>query len=125
MSYDILDSVMGQMSDGMWENSHAVERYWRNANISKKDGTIGIKVNTDTSWKSASPYGGMSDEEIRGYFAKKIKAVAKQELEDYSKGEWNRNNEAVLDYLSRSNRKPVRVKDAYKLYDHLLGRNKK
>lgn len=123
VSYDILDSVMGQMSDGMWENSRAVEKYWRNANIDKKDGTIGIKVNMDTSWRGRSPYGNMSDEEIRGYFAKKIKAVAKEELGE--NGDWSRNNETELQYLSRSNRKPVRVKDAYKLYDHLLGRNKK
>lgn len=125
VSYDILDSTMGQMSDGMWENSTAVERYWKNADISKKNGTIGIVVNTSPSWKNSNPYGAMSDEEIRGYFAKKIKAVVKQELEDYSKGDWSRDNEAELQYLSRSNRKPVRVKDAYKLYDHLLGRNKK
>lgn len=125
VSYDIMDSVMGQMSDGMWENSRAVEKYWRNANITKKDGTIGIKVNTASSWANPSPYSGMSDEEIRGYFAKKIKAVVKQELEDNQSGEWSRDNETELQYLSRSNRKPVRVKDAYKLYDHLLGRNKK
>lgn len=125
VSYDIMDSVMGQMSDGMWENSRAVEKYWRNANITKKDGTIGIKVNTASSWANQSPYGGMSDEEIRGYFAKKIKAVVKAELEDNQSGEWSRDNETPLQYLSRGNRKPVRVKDAYKLYDHLLGRNKK
>ena len=125
VSYDIMDSVMGQMSDGMWENSRAVEKYWRNANITKKDGTIGIKVNTASSWANPSPYSGMSDEEIRGYFAKKIKAVVKQELEDNQSGEWSRDNETQLQYLSRGNRKPVRVKDAYKLYDHLLGRNKK
>ena len=27
---DILGSVMGQMSDGIWENTRSMEKYWKN-----------------------------------------------------------------------------------------------
>ena len=38
MSEDVLNSVIGQLSDGMWENSRVMEHYWPFVNIKNVDG---------------------------------------------------------------------------------------
>ena len=33
--YDVCRSVIGQLSDGIWENSPVMNKYWRNISVKK------------------------------------------------------------------------------------------
>ena len=130
-SRDIINAVVGQLSDGMWENSPGMERYWKFAHGLDKDGNIVV----DNGYKSEEYYGGMnrygytprklrwvysafskmSDDQVKKYFANKIKQIVKEEGL-----EWNRNNTDPCEYLDYHS--GVTVRDAYKVYDKLLGR---
>ena len=119
---DILRSVSGQLSDGIWENSRAMEKYWQNLDFDEKDGNLVIHTKSE-GWDN--PFRAMDDQKIRDYVAGKIKQIVKIELRDNGmddKANWNRNNDMKLDYLSRKRDNPITIKDAYKLYDALLGR---
>lgn len=110
----IISSVLGQMSDGMWENTKAMEKYWKNANLNGNT----LTVNNDNS---DSGFHQKSDTEIRIYFANKIKQVVKECCGD-SKGIWKRMSTRYVDYLSRSSI-DIDISMAYECYDFILGRN--
>lgn len=109
---DVLNAVIGQLSDGIWENSRGMEKYWEYADIERKGSEIYIVVDRD-SW--ASGYRGKSDEDIKRYFAQKVKQIVKEEGL-----EWSRDNTDVSNYLDYHS--GVTVQDAYRVYDKLLGR---
>lgn len=121
---EYLDPVMGQLSDGMWENSPKMEAYWL-CNSLTDDGIEMEDYTTSFSGRKTywNPLYKKSDEEVRSWFADKLKAVVKHWLEDYgSSGEgWNRLNTAEVDYL----RNGQTVAGAYKAYDSLKGRPSK
>lgn len=85
-NYEILDSVLGQMSDGIWENSPVVEGYWRFATIEKSDDNkIVIAVSTiyGTNYHDnkclKNRFADMTDDKVKVYFANKIKQIVKME----------------------------------------------
>lgn len=123
---DILDSVLGQMSDGIWENSPAMDKMWSNMDFQQLHDKIVMAtpegyVNWNNTWGRNNGWYGKTDEEVRNYLARKIKQVIKTEQEDGGiKGKWSRDNTEVSDYLTRN--KPITVADAYELYDLLKGR---
>ena len=106
---DVLDSVMGQLSDGIWENSPGMNKYWEHADIDFIGNEINIVV--DNSWGSG--FRGKSPEEIKKWFAKKVKQIIKEEGLA-----WKRDNEESAEYMHGD----VKVRDAYRVYDKLLGR---
>lgn len=109
---EILNSVIGQLSDGIWENSRGMERYWQYADIETRGSEIYIAVNTEDYY---SGFRGKTEDQIKKYFATKIKQIIKEEGLD-----WNRNNTDVSTFLDRGS--GVTVQDAYRVYDKLLGR---
>lgn len=128
---EVLDSVIGQLSDGIWENSPAMEKYWRTLDIVKENGTLCFKVvgqgyvdkrfdpnGRNRSRYIDSPWRGKSDEEVLKWFAQKVKQVVKTEITYGSSAKWDRNDTTELDYMSSG----ITVKDAYKVYDALLKR---
>jgi hypothetical protein len=120
----ILDSVMGQLSDGKWENSPGMNKYWRNANV-KMDASdaVIIEVNTEAY---GSGFRGRDDAWILRKFAGWLKNVAQTELEDGAGGysaEWSRSDQTNLCYLNHGDVKVVTIADAYRAYDTLKGRN--
>lgn len=121
---EYLDPVMGQLSDGIWENSPKMEAYWL-CNSLTDDGIEMEDYTTSFSGRKTywNPLYKKSDEEVRSWFADKLKAVVKKWLGDYdSRGEgWNRLNTAEVDYL----RNGQTVAGAYKAYDSLKGRPSK
>lgn len=131
---DIIDSVFGQMSDGIWENSSRMEGYWRYADMMCQDGKIFLVINNTCSDSKKygskfdtynNPYIYMSQEQVINFFANKIKQIVYIEFGDSSgKHMWQRNDQTVLDYLTRSYNNPVTVADAYKAYDILKGRSR-
>ena len=73
-NYDILSSVIGQLSDGIWENSRQCERYWKSLDIIK-DENDEIIIISNNSWLFNT------NDECKKYFATKMKQIVKKELE--------------------------------------------
>ena len=126
---DMLNSVIGQMSDGIWENSKSMDKYWMFASVERDiDGENVIEINAGTGKPYCNRYvyngfANMSDDQIREFFAKKIKQIAKIELKDNDKTSgWKRNNtEFKSCYLNYN--EDISIADAYLCYEFLLGRN--
>lgn len=128
---EILDSIIGQMSDGMWENSPAMEHYWRFINVEKVGKELAFVVDgTQGEWEAGSRPGhshftenyfmtklGGKEDAIKQFMAKKLKAIAKEEIKDeHNPLGWYRNNEMESGYLAGT------ISDVYFVYETLLGR---
>ena len=129
-AYDIFDSLMGQISDGYWENSDRMQKYWNFAKICHGlNGEVVIEVESDgytwDKWSyrmTVNPYYHMSDNKIREFFANKMKTIAKVEMEDENAGNmWKRDCEMALHYLGRDSN--ITVRDIYCIYDLMHSRN--
>ena len=121
---EILNSVVGQMSDGIWENTPGYDRYWKNVDVTEEDGEIVIYGGT----AYGSPFldyhssTGVKDESaVRKFMAHKIKQIVKIEAED-GNGDiiWKRDCETPLSYMGYD--ETITVRDCYRVYDKLLGR---
>lgn len=120
---DMLDAVIGQMSDGYWENTPMMAGYWKFVTT----GTAGDEVTLEVDEMSGGRHGnryinnrfyGLSDDAVKKFFADKIKFLIKEE----GLGKWDRDNESETDFLSYD-RPRYRVKDCYYAYEILKGRN--
>lgn len=106
---NILGSVIGQMSDGIWENTRSMEKYWNSLNYSVDE--AGYLVVEDKYYVCAKPL---------DFFANKIKQIIKTEIEDgNSHLVWSRACDAIPSYMHGT----VTVGDCYKLYELLKGRS--
>lgn len=113
-----LDPVMGQLSDGMWENSPRMEPYWLYNSLTE-EGIVMVPSGSAFGRRTyTNPLYDKSDIEVRSWFADKLKAVVKEWLKDGGTGEWSRINHEEVDYL----RGGQTVAGAYKVYDSLKGR---
>lgn len=106
---NILSSVLGQLSDGIWENSRSMEKYWKNLSYSTNaQGYIELE---DRAGVCSS---------VTEFFANKIKQIIKIEIDDgNTKMYWDRSCSAVPCYMHGV----VTVGDCYQLYELLKGRN--
>ena len=119
---DMLDAVIGQMSDGYWENTPMMRGYWKFVTTGTSGNEVTLNVDTasgarDGDRRVENRFYGMSDDAVKKFFADKIKFLIKEE----GLGKWARDNEETTDYLSYSD--PYRVKDCYYAYEVLKGRN--
>jgi len=124
-SRDVLNAVVGQIADGIWENSPGMDKYWRFASGLDKDGNLvvynGYEQETCYGYGQRRPiwyysaFNEMDDDAVKKYFARKIKQIVKEEGL-----EWDRNNTEHCNYLDYDS--GVTVRDAYRVYDRLLGR---
>lgn len=145
IALEVLDNVIGQMSDGMWENSRVMEHYWPFVKIQKIDGFVCIVVNTEydydrlsivvdhdryyhnnvwNNWFLRSDKLARDCNKIKKFFAKKIQQIVRENAKDYN---WENKrmslkNDTTLAYM-HSYRKdengdylPITVADAYKVY---------
>lgn len=108
---DILSSVIGQMSDGIWENTRSMEKYWRSLDF--KTDANGYLVIIDRHGVTSDPI---------EFMANKIKQIIKIEIDDGANLRWERTCSRIPDYISRSSSNPITVGDCYKLYEQLKGR---
>lgn len=121
----ILNSVIGQLSDGIWENSTAMEKYWMTTGI-WHDGDDLI-IETGDFGKSyevidgncvKNGFGIYSDAEVLCWFATKIYQIAKEEVKDtYSAmpKKWYKNDDTELIYFGNG----IFMKDAMEVRDSL------
>lgn len=119
---DMLDAVIGQMSDGYWENTPMMRGYWKFVTTGTSGNEVTLNVDAASGARDGdrhidNRFYGMSDDAVKKFFADKIKFLIKEE----GLGKWDRGNEATTDYLSYHD--PYRVKDCYYAYEVLKGRN--
>ena len=132
-NYEILASVDGQLSDGMWENSPAMEGYWLFDHIEQDKQTGEVLIYISKQWGEyrfnrykQNRFLGMSDSGIRTWFGKKIKQIIKQEIKDAWENhpiEWKRDCEVESKYLGYD--EAITPALCYKAYDKLLGRRER
>jgi hypothetical protein len=105
----ILGSVIGQMSDGIWENTRSMEKYWKSLDYGKDpSGYIWLD---DRHGVTADVY---------DFFANKIKKIIQIEIEDGNNQLiWSRTCAGVPYYMHGN----VTVGDCYEMYELLKGRN--
>jgi hypothetical protein len=107
---NILSSVIGQMSDGIWENTRSMEKYWKSLDYgTDANGYIYLE---DTHYVCP---------DVVSFFANKIKQIIKIEIDDGGNSGlvWDRSC-SVSPYYMHGN---VTVGDCYELYELLKGRN--
>jgi hypothetical protein len=107
----ILHACIGQMSDGIWENTRSMEKYWKSLSINE-DSSGMIEID-DRYFVCSSP---------ADFMANKIKQIIKIEIDDgNTKLEWSRTCSAVPQYITYGS--PITVGDCYELYELLKGRD--
>lgn len=86
---EILNSVIGQMSDGIWEGSSYMEGYWNFVEIHEDNNIYLFDRPWDWEGRNSlnNKFYGMSDKDVKTFFAKKIKKIASIELKDNYIGE--------------------------------------
>lgn len=138
-NYEILRSVIGQMSDGIWENSPSMNKYWQFSMIEKStDNKIVIAISEmhqihyrnygKGGYKYTSLKNGfinMTDKKVINFFANKIKQIVKIEesnlkelYNDTSKDlSWREDNQQKCGYIG--DKEIITVADAYAAYKNL------
>lgn len=108
---EILNSVIGQMSDGIWENTRSMEKYWKSLNYSVDPS--GYIIIEDRHYVCSNPV---------DFFANKIKQIVKIEMDDgNTRLTWSRACSAIPQYITYGS--PITVGDCYELYELLKGRD--
>lgn len=131
-SLNVLKSTLGQLSDGMWENSRKADRYWPFADAEMIDGNVCLVINKEynkrygsgrNAWGYTNGFQidlGMDPIRIKDYFAKKIRAVVRENAKDYpTRGiKCTAKCEVALDYMSDYDNydNEIRACDAHKVY---------
>lgn len=108
----IIDSVIDQLSDGIWESSPAMCKYWQYCHIQGTD----LIIDND-NWNSG--FRGRNEDWIKHWFASKLKKVVQEEVGNNKQG-WDRNNMEISIYISYNN--DMTISHCYECYEYLLGR---
>ena len=119
--YSVLRSVIGQLSDGIFENSPMVEKYWQGCNIERaEDGEVLINCNFYI-------FSDPTEKGIKQWFANKIKQIVKCEIDNGASFRWDKGDKSILTYMhdychiyNDPERKDPTVADAYGVYKALL-----
>lgn len=91
-AYEILESVVGQLSDGIGEGKFLYEKFWRFVDVllNPNNNHVEIRIsnlNCEKSWFYPTrwifnPFLSQTDEEIKKWFARKIKWIVRTEAQD-------------------------------------------
>lgn len=130
-SLNVLKSTLGQLSDGIWENSRKAEHYWPFADAEMINDNVCIVISKE-GYKSYGSWGytngfcyilNFDPVRIKDYFAKKIQAVVRENAKDYpTRGiKCTAKCEVALDYMSDYDNydNEIRACDAHKVYKAL------
>ena len=107
----ILGSVLGQLSDGIWENTPSMNKYWK---------SLEVKSDAENNIVIVDKYNVCND--AIDFMANKIKQIIKIEIDDgNNKLYWDRCCTEKPVYIGyRGN---ITVGECYQLYDLLKGRD--
>ena len=113
----VIDSMKGQLTDGIWENSRKSYSEAVSLHYCAEAKAICVPKHFRLNkW-------GSDETAIRKYIARRIKQVAKQEFVDEGLdpiANWNRSNQYILCYLNDAT-----VAEVYKAYDEVLKRKER
>lgn len=142
-SRDVLISVLGQLSDGLWCNSAVMRHYWPFADIETRNGQVCIIIACPSS---TNPYSDPFEENsiwnnwfvradklsgnptlIKEFFAKKIKEIVKANAHKYNWPMINRritkHNKTPIDYMASYDKangyRKLLVSEVYTVYEAL------
>lgn len=135
---NILLNVLGQLSDGIWENSRVAEHYWPFVDITTdedqsvyiivhKPGSKHVYRNNSTfeNWFLRHDKLGSDKTSIKEWFAKKIKQVVAHERKDNPARnlKFKADNDTEMDYMSSYDKeddyRPLKISEAYSVYKAL------
>lgn len=133
-SLNVLLSTLGQLSDGIWENSNVARHYWEFAEVEMIDNEVClvIKKNAYESYgRNSRPIENyfrtrmhLDPTAIKKYFANKVRAVVRENAKDYPNAgiKCTAKCDVELDYMSSyDNREiPIKASDAYRVYKALI-----
>ena len=139
VSKSILNNDLGQLSDGMWENSSTMAHYWPYVEIEMVDKEVCIVIykpgssckiflrenNCFNNWFVRMDKMDCDITKIKKWFAGKIKAIVNENAKDYpNRGiKFNAKCDADLDYMSMMdadhNYRDHKVSEAYAVYKAL------
>ena len=130
--FEVLNSTLGKMSDGIWENSTFNEGYWPFAEVEMIDGEIWIVISNERSkqigrntWRPNRFWDKyqFNEDKIRNFFANKVKAVVKTEMADNpDRGlKFSDKCNVKLEYMGgyEHDAEPITAADAYAVYKAL------
>ena len=140
IALEVLDNVIGQMSDGMWENSRIMEHYWPFVKIEKVEGKVCIVIDATNNSSAYHPNNswnnwfirydklGKDRGKIKEFFAKKIRKIVNENAKDcnWKNKRMSLKNDTTLDYMHsyRKNENgdytPITVADTYRVYKALI-----
>ena len=85
-----VQSIFGQLSDGLWENSPRMEGYWRFAEAKSLDGETCLEISDEElDWPRGytrpviNKLIWMTDQEIVGWLVEKAKKIIAEERKDW------------------------------------------
>ena len=138
VSKSILDNVLGQLSDGMWENSKTMEHYWPFVEIKMVEDDVCIVIrkpgvsNIQDKWHTNNTYNNWflrNDKlncdpiKIKKWFANKIHRIVSENAKDYPNSgiKFSAKCEASLDYMYdyTTSGRDHKVSEAYAVYKSL------
>jgi len=122
---DIIESIRGQLSDGIWEHTSANIKYWTNFESAIYNGKVYILVSPEEynfafGKKNINPFYSMADTDVKKYLARKLKQIVKIELTDKglitkdTKPGFDKTDtydDIDLDYVSRVKTRRITVSD--------------
>jgi len=129
VALSVLNSVMGQLSDGIWENSPNMTSYWKDLRIANDNNFIVFVVQEHDRYDKymkryyKNYYRDMTDIEILKFWLRKIKAIFSVELKYYpDRGlKWSVDCKEVLRYYNDN----LMVSDVFTVYTELKENIKK
>ena len=135
-SLNVLKSTLGQLSDGIWENSRKAERYWPFAEAEMINGSVCLMISKEYSkhygygrnaWGYTNGFRAdfaMDTTAIKKYFANKVRAVVRENAKDYPSHHirCDAKCDVELDYMHCCDKSDIQIKasDAYKVYKALI-----
>ncbi len=128
MAMEVIDSVMGQLSDGMWENSNnrSIKDMWSCTDVEDDGKNIILKLYNKSSYSYGSPYNSWfraDEKKIFDYIASHAKQVVKFfEKEEGSDYAWSRTNNNEAFGFGGHGVSDIKISDVYRVYDILKGR---
>ena len=112
---NILDGLMGQLSDGIWENSSKMEPYWRNNHFEMEESTGRILFILEDNPGWWNPFISWDSGKILEWLGKHVKTVAKA-----TGLKWSRDNTEPQKWYFHGD---WTIQQVYFVYEMLMGRD--
>lgn len=118
----VLENVIAQLSDGIWENDSRMRHYWPYINIAKKQGYGCIEIldpDSRDNWFSEKL--NLDESSILEWFAQRIRDIVVENAEDNPEKRisFSPRCDVPLDYMYAKDRE-ITAADAYRTYTNLM-----